>query len=292
MATNCGSLSTSDSSSSSGVESACGGCGGSGAQGDACTYMSQIDAACQKAMAPYTDSCSTCGGSGVQGGGSGGGGGGGSSSGSSNTDSLPEIYTLSYIFDADPDGLPAAGHIKFDSISNYPMTATSYTFRVNTWIPDAPYYETVTVNTPALYMGINFSTITKIAVSNVDRHGQDSSIILNTLTAHELFRISKASNFVNVEYLSKRQDAASNCTVLSVKFKVSSGDLEDGDIVNIVVFTVVVAGGVDHVACSACRGTGLENGTGGIPGLIMAVFNGSAGFAGVDNVDIYGRKIE
>ena len=56
------------------VNTACGagGCGGGGscgkgAQGDACSYMSQVDAACQKAMTPYTDKCSSCGGSGVQG---------------------------------------------------------------------------------------------------------------------------------------------------------------------------------------------------------------------------------
>ena len=282
------------------VEEACGGggCGGGsggcGAQGDACTYMSQINAACQKAMTPYTDKCGSCGGSGVQGGGDGGGSGGGSGSGSGYP-STPEIYTLSYIFDKETEGLPAEGHIRFDSIANYPMTETTTTFNVAQWqLPAGTQPEWVVVTVPYIYMNVNFSTVTKVAISDIDMNGRDSSLVLDTLRSGSSLNIDKVSDrdyFVGFEVQNKYPMVDAKCTVLTVQFHTSDNEIKDGDIVTLVVSAVVVAGGVDYVACPDCGGTGLEGSTGGIPGLIMAVFNGSAGYAGATNFDIYGRKI-
>ena len=284
------------------VNTACGagGCGGGGscgkgAQGDACSYMSQVDAACQKAMTPYTDKCSSCGGSGVQGGGGGGSGGGGGGSSDSGVLPTPEIYTLSYIFDKETEGLPAEGHIRFDSIAQYPVTPETQTVNVSQWgLSPGTQPEYITYRGPLYFKGLNFCTVTKVAFSNVDMNGRDSSIILNTLDEGEIFGIAKNTNsgvFVNFNALKKYLSLDKTCTVITVDFKTSEGEIVDKDIVNIVVMSVVVAGGVDYVACPDCDGTGLEGSTGGIPGLIMAVFNGSAGYAGVTNVDIYGRKI-
>jgi hypothetical protein len=50
----------------------------------------------------------------------------------------------------------------------------------------------------------------------------------------------------------------------------------------------IPAGATVVTPCPDCGGTGLEGSGGGLEGVIMAVYNGSAGYAGVTNIDIYG----
>ena len=80
-------------------------------------------------------------------------------------------------------------------------------------------------------------------------------------------------------------------SALSVTALTSTNTFVEGDVVSIGTSAGVVAvsSGTVLQACSACGGSGLEGGS-GISGLITAVFNGSAIWAGA-NIDIYGAVL-
>ena len=246
-----------------------GGCGGggcnTGATGDCCTYRGQLNLSMQKAFAPYTNSCSSCGGSGVQNNNNSGGnnssGGAGSGSGATPTGEPASILTLEYIFDAKTIGPPAAGHILFNA-------AASVTLE-------------------------NYAPVYVVSMSNVDRNGVSAAPLLSTLTKDSIFGmddITTIGAFVRFNYDSLLY-VDSNTTNFSVTYASSSTPFVDGDVVTLVASTGIILSGAPGTvltACPACAGTGLEGSAGGIPGLITAVFNGSAGWAGTTNYDIYG----
>lgn len=261
-----------------GVSSCCkgGGCGGAGEITGQCSkYQSECNASCQKAMAPYSDSCSSCGGSGAEGGGSGGGGGGGSSSSDSGGSSVfyeAARYELTFIYD------PAIVDFAASSITTNPngtITAVAFTstglFRFN--------------NT-------NMELVTKLYISETDSTGDAVAPIFDVLNANDTLVFTKNDNeevFVFMRYVSQ-VDNGNNRTI-TVEYISHLGAFASGNTAvmdcsrNIIK---IPAGATVVTACPDCGGTGLEGSGGGLDGVIMAVYNGSAGFAGVENIDIYG----
>ena len=270
-----------------------GGCGGggcnTGATGDCCTYRGQLNLSMQKAFAPYTNSCSSCGGSGVQGVIPSSGDGGGSGSGSN---SVPSLLTLSYIFDSKTVGPPAAGHILFDAEAS--VTLAVYASVPWTWTDSdtGQIYSGVAI--PASWpSAISYSTVHVVSMSNVDMNGVSAAPLLDTLVKGSIFGLDKVSDSSTMVrfYYDTLLSNTNNIANFSVTYSTSSIPFNDGDIVTLVASTGVLlntAPGTVLKACSACAGTGLEGSAGGIPGLIIAVFNGSAGWAGTTNYDIYG----
>ena len=284
-----------------------GGCGGggcnTGATGDCCTYRGQLNLSMQKAFAPYTNSCSSCGGSGVQNNNNSGGnnssGGAGSGSGATPTGEPVSILTLEYIFDAKTIGPPAAGHILFNAAAS--VTLKNYAPVYWEWLSPTEvdpidgsrkkYSGTIY---PASYpSATSYCTVNVVSMSNVDRNGVSAAPLLSTLTKDSIFGmddITTIGAFVRFNYDSLLY-VDSNTTNFSVTYASSSTPFVDGDVVTLVASTGIILSGAPGTvltACPACAGTGLDGSAGGIPGLITAVFNGSAGWAGTTNYDIYG----
>ena len=258
-----------------------GGCGGDKGEitGQCNKYQSECNAACQKAMTPYTDSCSSCGGSGAAGGGGGGGeGGGGSGSGNEDSGSGGGVfyeaapYELTFTYD------PAIVDFAASSIITNPNGTTSVVaftstglFRLN--------------NT-------NMELVTKLYISETDSTGDAVAPVFDILNAGDTLVFTKNDDedvFVFIRYVSQ-VDNGNNRTI-TVEYISHSGAFATGNTAvmdcsrNIIK---IPAGATVVTPCPDCGGTGLEGSGGGLEGVIMAVYNGSAGFAGVNNIDIYG----
>jgi hypothetical protein len=252
--------------------------GGGGCQqeitGQCCEYQSNMNTSCQQAMAPYSDSCSSCGGSGTSGGegGSGGsGGGGGSSSGGGGTVEVVP-YNLSFLFSSSIATFAASSVL---TQTDGTLTATSFSsrglFRFNK---------------------TTYSEITSIQISEVDKDGVAATSVFDAMVVGETITLSKkadSSIYVIFTFVSQ-VDNGDNRTI-TVEYKSSKNDavFTEADVVNFNISRVVpkTTGTVLEI-CPYCQGTGLEGSTGGLPGLVMAVYNGSAEWAGATNIDIYG----
>jgi hypothetical protein len=274
--TSSASASTQAAAKSSAAVSGCckgGGCGGGEITGQCCSYQSECNAYCQKAMAPFTNSCGSCGGSGTEGGGSGGGGGSSSSdSGGSSVTYEAARYELTFTYD------PAIVDFAASSIVTNPNGTTSVVaftstglFRMN--------------NT-------NMELVTKLFISEIDSTGDAVAPVFDVLNAGDTLVFTKNDDeevFVFMRYVSQ-VDNGSDRTI-TVEYISHSGAFATGNIAvmdcsrNIIK---IPAGATVVTPCPDCGGTGLEGSGGGLEGVIMAVYNGSAGFAGVENIDIYG----
>lgn len=270
----------------------CGGGGcGRGVTGDCCKYQNQVNSAMQKALAPYSDSCGSCGGSGVQGGGEGGGSGGGGDSGSGGIS--PTVYELAYIFNTNTvTPPPAKGHIVLDNTAFGKNTTISVD-----WVVDIPpYYLSGTVSStsfsPSLMQEAGYQLPINIYLSNIDKNGLSAEPVLSKMRVDEPFtlvKISEPSSSATFNFISSIDDGIN--TKISATLLASRGSFLDGDILTINVNSLILnipEGTTVLQPCPDCAGTGLEGSTAGIPGLIMAVYNGSAGFAGHTHYDIYG----
>jgi hypothetical protein len=274
--TSSASASTQAAAKSSAAVSGCckgGGCGGGEITGQCCSYQSEINAYCQKAMTPYSDSCSSCGGSGTEGGGSGGGGGSSSSdSGGSSIAYEAARYELIFTYD------PAIVDFSASSIVTNPNGTTSVVaftstglFRLN--------------NT-------NMTLVTQLYISETDSTGDAVASVFDVLNAGDTLVFTKNDDedvFVFMRYVSQ-VDNGSDRTII-VEYISHLGTFATGNTAvmdcsrNIIK---IPAGATVVTPCPDCGGTGLEGSGGGLEGVIMAVYNGSAGFAGVENIDIYG----
>lgn len=240
-------------------------CNGGGCQkeitGQCCKYQSEVNAYCQQVMTPYSDSCSSCGGSGIQGAVPASGGGGEAAR-----------YELTFVYD------PAIVDFAASSIITNPNGTTSVVaftstglFRLN--------------NT-------NMELITQLYISETDSTGDAVAPVFDVLNAGDTLVFTKNDDeevFVFMRYVSQ-VDNGNNRTI-TVEYISHSGTFVTGNTAvmdcsrNIIK---IPAGATVVTACPDCGGTGLEGSGGGLEGVIMAVYNGSAGFAGVTNIDIYG----
>lgn len=262
--------------SSEAVSGCCkgGGCGSAGEITGQCSkYQSECNASCQKAMTPYSDSCSSCGGSGTEGGGSGGGGGSSSSdSGGGSVTYEAARYELTFTYD------PVIVDFAASSIITNPNGTTSVVAFTSTGL--------FRLN------NINMELVTKLYISETDSTGDTVAPVFDVLNAGDTLVFTKNDDeevFVFMRYVSQIDNG--NNRTITVEYISHSGAFAIGNTAvmdcsrNIIK---IPAGATVVTACPDCGGTGLEGSGGGLEGVIMAVYNGSAGFAGVENIDIYG----
>jgi hypothetical protein len=267
--------STSSSSAAKSANAVSSACNGGGCQkeitGQCCKYQSETNAYCQKVMAPYTDSCSSCNGTGVSGGGS-----PSSGSGSGNSGAVTSVeaapYELSFTYDAAIVDFVSSSFVTnpYGLITAVAFSSTSL-FRMNNTNPEL---------------------VTSIFISETDSTGDDATPVFDILNGGDTIVFTKdddAEVFAFFKLLDQ-VDNGDNRTFM-VEYISHNGTFAQNDIAvfgcsrNIIK---IPAGATTVTACPDCGGTGLEGSGGGLEGVIMAVYNGSAGFAGVINVDIYG----
>jgi hypothetical protein len=258
---------------SAAVSSGCGGGNQKEITGQCCSYQSECNASCQQAMTPYSDSCSSCGGSGAAGGGSGGGG-GGSRSDASGSGTVYEAapYELTFKYDATiVDFVASSSTTNPDGSVTAIAFASNSLFRMNNTNPEL---------------------VTSIFVSETDSTGDDATPVFNVLGGGDNIAFTKdtdADVFVFFKLLSQVDNG--NNRTFTVEYISSLGTFAANDIAVFDCSRNVIkipAGATVVTPCPDCGGTGLEGSGGGLEGVIMAVYNGSAGYAGVTNIDIYG----
>jgi hypothetical protein len=137
----------------------------------------------------------------------------------------------------------------------------------------------------------NMASITKAYVSEYDLLGDDISPVLDLLNMGDLMFFTKYGDedvFVSLRFISQIDHG--NRREISVEYLSHNGiavidDIFDFDTSRNII---KIPGGATALnACPDCGGSGLE-GCSGLEGVILAVYNGSAAFAGVNNIDIYG----
>lgn len=238
------------------------GCGGGGCQkgvtGQCCDYQSSVNAACQKAMAPYSDACSSCGGSGFSiepppGGG--------------DTGDYKPQYVLSFKYD--PGVVPFPLTVVNSNNVAVPFSSSGL-FRFNS---------------------SDFSAVTSIYISETDATSKDAVKIFDSIIFGATLTMVNESNPRNyaIFLFDSQVDNGDNRTFF-VKPLSTLGDFSEGDIISFSLSRAVANSivGILKYYCPYCAGTGLEGSDGGIYGLVMSVYNGSAEWAGA-NIDIYGR---
>ena len=254
------------------VDKKCGGgCGGENIPAQCSTFQSKCNAQCQKIMAPFTDKCSSCGGSGTEGGGNqdqgdSGSDGGDSGSGGSGGVDTPAVI-LSFNFDA--------ALTPFTPVPASTSTTTQVSFtsrgllRFNKEI---------------------YTDVTTIYISEIDRNGINVNSVLDALTTDSLISLYNEDRSIYSSFKFVSQIDSGDYRTITVTCHYTDYDtFAASDIVflNTPKAGAPVVVGSQLAACPHCGGSGLEGGS-GIDGLIMAVYNGAAGFAGVNNIDIYG----
>lgn len=226
-------------------------CGGTnvGVTGMCCTYLGQLNLSMQRAFAPYTNSCSSCGGSGINNSGGSSSPTGDGSSGDGSSGGTP--YVLSFIYGEQFITPIPPGYIYFDSNI--------------------------------------YSEISSIYISKVDMNGVPVESFVSSLSSNNVFSIYNEYDS-NTYIVFGFQSQISNpfYDIISVRVNAYNNTLANNTIVSFCVASASTTGHVVDI-CPACAGTGLEGSTGGTPGLITAVFNGSAGWAGA-NINIFGVR--
>lgn len=305
------------------VSDACGkGCCPGDIQPQCSKYQSELNASCQKAMAPYTDKCSSCGGSGMSNGGDSGGGGGGGSddSGGSGITYEASPYTFKYRYETDIIDFSAymivRSSVYGDSSSSaivgysnsdegYPHTDTNPQRAVYGDPLDPTIEPWLSVESPSFVFTahvfsanglVRFNntlmpSVTKVFISELDLTSDDIAPVLDVLKTGDLMLFTKYEDdgvFVSLRFIS--QTDKGNKREINVEYVSHNGAVAKDDVFvfdtsrNIIK---IPEGATAVVACPHCGGSGLE-GCDGLEGVILAVYNGAAALAGVTNVDIYG----
>ena len=133
------------------------------------------------------------------------------------------------------------------------------------------------------------SDITTIFISEIDKNGESAVPFFDALVLGDIISFNKeadSATYAIFNFVSLIDNGSFR--TLTVTHVVSKGEFAEDDVVLVDVNRVViVTTGTKLTACPDCNGTGLDGSNGGMDGLIMAVYNGSAGWAGAD-IDVYG----
>jgi hypothetical protein len=248
-------------------------------------------------MTPYTNPCSSCGGSGTSGGGgdSGGGGGGSGDSGGSGTTYEASPYVFKFRYETDLTDFPTYMIIQ-SHITGEVLTPAIIGYSDSPQVPEAilPIVYSVhafSVEGLVRFNNISMPSVTKIFISELDIVSDDIAPVLDVLNMGDLMFFTKYNDddvFISLKFIS--QIDKGNKREITVEYLSHNGTIADDDTLNFDTSRNIIkipAGATAVSACPYCGGSGLE-GCSGLEGVILAVYNGSAAFAGVNNIDIYG----